>query len=238
MSNRIWGSRSADLPLTGALWLRKKKAQPGVCSRGTQLVLLSPTRQDQPVQISLGHGLPGWRQVRTSSLGRVTSPLLLNRLAVPQSFVFCSTPHDPKIRKQHGVRKGTELEIKRWRFESRAPLLHCVGWFTSSSAHCCNGNAEMSALCYPFWLSFINPKQRRKFLSPKSPRTEKLILYFFALFSQLYTNSKYIFIIQIYLSRPFNIYILFMFLFTSQIEYPFISTNISFLYRPCPYHSF
>ena len=81
-------------------------------SIGAQFILPSPTRQDQPVQISLGYGLPGRRQVRTALLGRVTLSSLLNRLEVPHSFVFHSIPSDPKIRRQHGVRKGTKLEVK------------------------------------------------------------------------------------------------------------------------------
>lgn len=112
----------------------KKKAWPGVCGIGAQFVLPSPTRQDQPVQISLGHGLPRRRQVCTACLGRVTSPPLLNKLEVPHSFVFYSTPPAIKMRGQHGVRKGTELEAKRWRFENRGTLpWHVAGGLVHAS---------------------------------------------------------------------------------------------------------
>lgn len=40
--------------------------------------------------------------------------------------MFRSTPLDPKMRGQYAVRNGNKLEVKRWRFENRVPLLQHV----------------------------------------------------------------------------------------------------------------
>lgn len=104
---------------------------------------------------------------------------------------MCSVPLHVILR-QHGVRKSTELEVKRWKFENRVPLPHCVarGSFTPPFVHCYNGNPELGALCYPFCLSFPNLKQRRNFLSLKSPRTGKFILFCF-IFTAIHKFQAY-----------------------------------------------
>lgn len=95
----------------------------------------------------LGEGKPDGMKAIQTCLRRVAAPSPLNRLEVPHSFVFCSTPPDPGMGRQHGLegalsqkpedvslRTGCPFLVDDGRAGSRLRLSIAVtGWLDSVS---------------------------------------------------------------------------------------------------------
>ena len=133
VSNRIWGSRPPGCDLGPWGWKRRRKGQVDVAQVPKASLSFPPHQhrgsQREFLQVInfLGEG-----KSEQLGLGELHHLPLLNRLDVPHSFMFCSTPPSPETGRQSGVRKGTELEVRTWRFENSMP---CLCWVMGGLVH-------------------------------------------------------------------------------------------------------